>query len=85
MTMDYSPWSEREVWQFLKSSKISTTGKATPTKLCSLVHFTVLMNCGTLKTVNAKLVTFFACKEPILKLKLILALIIHLPFLCLIF
>ena len=47
MTMDYSPWSEREIWPFLKvaispkpgnlavfeSSNISKTGKGTPTKI----------------------------------------------------
>ena len=32
MTMDYSPWVEREIWPFLKGSNISETGEATPTK-----------------------------------------------------
>ena len=31
--MDYSPWSEREIWSFLKGSKISKTEEATPTKI----------------------------------------------------
>ena len=30
--MDYSPWSEREIWLNLKRSKISETGEAMPTK-----------------------------------------------------
>ena len=38
MTMDYSPWSEREIWPFLRvaifeSSNISETIKATPNKI----------------------------------------------------
>ena len=33
VTMDYSPWSEREIWLFSKSSNISKTGEATPTKI----------------------------------------------------
>ena len=33
MTMDYSPWSERENWPFLKGSHISETGEVTPTKI----------------------------------------------------
>ena len=33
MTMDYSPWSEREIWPFLKGSSISETGETTPTKI----------------------------------------------------
>ena len=33
MTMDYSPWSEREIWPFLKGSNISETGETTPTKI----------------------------------------------------
>ena len=32
MTMDYSPWVEREIWPFLKGSHISETGETTPTK-----------------------------------------------------
>ena len=32
MTMDYSPWVEREFWPFLKGSHISETKEATPTK-----------------------------------------------------
>ena len=31
--MDYSPWSERAIWPFLKVGKISKTGETTPTKL----------------------------------------------------
>ena len=31
--MDYSPWSEREIWPNLKSSNISETGEAMPTKI----------------------------------------------------
>ena len=31
MTMDYSPWSEREIWPFLKGSHISEIKEATPT------------------------------------------------------
>ena len=30
--MDYSPCPEREIWLFLKGSRISETGEATPTK-----------------------------------------------------
>ena len=33
MTMDYSPWSERENWPLLKVAIISETGEATPTKI----------------------------------------------------
>ena len=33
MTMDYSPWVERENWPFLKGSNISETGVVTPTKI----------------------------------------------------
>ena len=33
MTMDYSPWSEREIWPFLKGSHISETGETTPIKI----------------------------------------------------
>ena len=33
MTMDYSPWVEREIWSFLKGSHISETGGVTPTKI----------------------------------------------------
>ena len=34
MTMDYSPWSEREIWPFLRVVNISETGDiATPTKI----------------------------------------------------
>ena len=33
MTMDNSPWVEREIWPFLKGSHISKTEEATPTKL----------------------------------------------------
>ena len=43
MTMDYSPWSEREIWPLLKRSEISETGEATPTKLGAHVHLMVLM------------------------------------------
>ena len=32
MTVDYSPWVERENWPFLKGSHISETGGVTPTK-----------------------------------------------------
>ena len=32
MTMDYSPWSEREIWPFLKVA-ISETRMAMPTKI----------------------------------------------------
>ena len=31
--MDYSPWSEREIWPFLKGSSISETRVTTPTKI----------------------------------------------------
>ena len=30
---DYSPWSEREIWLFLKGYFISETGETTPTKI----------------------------------------------------
>ena len=33
MTMDYSPWSEREIWPFSESSNISESGETTPTKI----------------------------------------------------
>ena len=33
MTMDYSPWTEREIWPFFESSNISETGMATPIKV----------------------------------------------------
>ena len=33
MTMDYSPWSEREIWLFFESSDISETEEDTPTKI----------------------------------------------------
>ena len=33
MTMDYSPWVEREILPFLKGSNISETGEATLTKI----------------------------------------------------
>ena len=33
MTMDYSPWSEREIWSFLKVANISETRMATPIKV----------------------------------------------------
>ena len=36
--MDYSPWSEREIWPFLKSSNISETGETTPTKIGVHAH-----------------------------------------------
>ena len=32
MTMDYSPWVEREIWPFLKV-EISKTEEVTPTKI----------------------------------------------------
>ena len=32
MTMDYSPWVEREIWPFLKGSHISEIVETTPTK-----------------------------------------------------
>ena len=32
-TMDNSPWSEREIWPFLKASKISENGMAMSTKI----------------------------------------------------
>ena len=35
MTMDYSPWSEREIFAKIESSNISETGENTPTKLVS--------------------------------------------------
>ena len=31
--MDYSPWSEKEIWPFLKGGRISKTKKAMPTKV----------------------------------------------------
>ena len=31
--MDYSPWSEKEIWSFLKSSDISKIEEALPTKI----------------------------------------------------
>ena len=31
--MDYSPWSEREIWPFFEGSSISETEKVTPTKI----------------------------------------------------
>ena len=33
MTMDYSPWSERENWLFLRGNTISKTEGDTPTKI----------------------------------------------------
>ena len=33
MTMDYSPWVEREIWPFLKGSHISETEETTQTKI----------------------------------------------------
>ena len=33
MTIDYSPWSEREIWPFLKDSNISETVEGTSTKI----------------------------------------------------
>ena len=36
--MDYSPWSEREIWLFLKSSNISETKEVTPTKIGVYAH-----------------------------------------------
>ena len=33
MTMDYSPWSEREIWPFFESSGISETEEGMPTKI----------------------------------------------------
>ena len=33
MTMDYSPWVERENWPVFESSGISETGEVTPTKI----------------------------------------------------
>ena len=33
MTMDYSPWSKREIWLFLKGSHISETEETTPIKI----------------------------------------------------
>ena len=33
MTMDYSPWSEREIWPFLRVAVSPKLGKATPTKI----------------------------------------------------
>ena len=32
MTMDYSPWSEREILAVFESSNISETGEVMPTK-----------------------------------------------------
>ena len=31
--MDYSSWSERKIWPFLKGSHISESREATPTKI----------------------------------------------------
>ena len=33
MTMDYSPWSEREIWPFFEGSNISETRMAMPIKI----------------------------------------------------
>ena len=33
MTMDYSPWSEKEILTVFESSNISETGMATPIKI----------------------------------------------------
>ena len=44
MTMDYSPWSEREIWPFLKGSHISETGIAKLTKI-SVLHVTLTPTC----------------------------------------
>ena len=33
MTMDYSPWSEREIWLFLSVAVSLKAGEATPTKI----------------------------------------------------
>ena len=42
--MDYSPWSEREIWPKTKRSKFSKTGEALPTKLYMYVHESNYMN-----------------------------------------
>ena len=33
MTMDYSPWSEKEIWPFFKVAIISKNVEAMPTKI----------------------------------------------------
>ena len=33
MTMDYSPWVEREIWPFFEGSSISETIEVMPTKI----------------------------------------------------
>ena len=45
MTMDYSPWSEREIWPKLKSSNISEIRDVTPTKtgMVKQLHYTVMI------------------------------------------
>ena len=44
MTMDYSPWSEREIWLFLKVVISPKPKKPHPPKLV-YVHMTLISNC----------------------------------------
>ena len=43
--MDYTPWSEREIWPNLKCSNIFKTGKALHTKKLACMHFTLTSTC----------------------------------------
>ena len=44
MTMDYSPWSEREIWLFLKVEVSPKPERSHPPKLVC-IHLTSIYNC----------------------------------------
>ena len=44
MTMDYSPWSEREIWPFLKVAISPKPERTCPPKLVCM-HFTSIYSC----------------------------------------
>ena len=44
MTMDYSPWSEREIWPFLKVAVSSKLERPHPPKLLYM-HLTSILIC----------------------------------------
>ena len=44
MTMDYSPWSEREIWQFLKVAVSPKPKRSRPPKLVCM-HVTSIPTC----------------------------------------
>ena len=44
MTMDYSPWSEREIWPFLKVLVSPKPEKSCPPKLVYM-HVTLIPSC----------------------------------------